>query len=420
MNVAADMPQPQTRLNRMIIWCCGTVFGLMASDAVIGSYNVGLSPLKPILFTLAAVASSIGLSLLNRPRLAPAALLVLLLPVVRVFDAVVLQRATVTFAGQTGMDLMRMLLVLVSMLAVLATDQGLRAVRWAAVLAILLTVGSEVAEMLGLVKFSSIPGRYAGFNSHPNFPPVLLCEMLGMCFALVPSFRVNMMLIALSYVGVALTYGRSGFVVLTLMSAVYVLLNARRNLGFLLACAAVAVPLAAGGIAILQSQTEKGITKDKNTSGRLEAILNLDFDKLKSPERAKDLADGWEAVLQKPLFGHGTGMSGSRWVPHNEYVSIWLEMGIPGLLLFAGTLGVMVLRSVMTGGRAGYLLFAILAFTPAGQGRIEMPHFCLAMSTAAMILWPRRYRLALSLRNPATAMTASSTTSASAAGPWER
>jgi O-antigen ligase len=202
------------------------------------------------------------------------------------------------------------------------------------------------------------------------------------------------------------------------MSAAYVLLNARRNLGFLLVCAAIAVPLAGAGVAILQSQTEKGITKDKNTAGRLEAILSLDFDKLKSPERAKDLADGWEAVLQKPLLGHGTGMSGSRWVPHNEYVSIWLEMGIPGLVLFVGTLGAMVLRSVMTGGRAGYLLFAILAFTPAGQGRIEMPHFCLAMSTAAMILWPRRYRLALSLRTPAAAMAASSTSSA--AGPRGR
>jgi len=201
------------------------------------------------------------------------------------------------------------------------------------------------------------------------------------------------MLIGVALIGVALTYGRSGFVVLAMMSGVYILLNARKNLGFLIVLAAIAIPAVGIGFAVLQSQTEKGIVKDKNTTDRLEAIYNLDFDKLKSPERAKDVGDAWEAVLQKPLFGHGTGVSGARWAPHNEYVSLWLEMGIPGLLLFVGTLGCLVLRSLTTGGRAGYLLFGIIAFTPAGQGRIETPHFLLAISTAAMILWPSRYRV---------------------------
>ncbi|MCA1963142.1 MAG: O-antigen ligase family protein [Prosthecobacter sp.] len=391
--MSAHPHSPESLPARLMVWGCGTLLGLLAADAVIGSYNAGLLPLKPVLFTLGAVAACLGATLLNKPRFAPVVFLVLALPLVRTFDAIVLQRAAASHAGQTGMDLLRMMLVLVAILGVLSTEHGLRTVRWAAVLAILLTVASELAEAAGLAKFTSIPGRYSGFNGHPNFPPVLLCEMLGICFALLPSFRLNFLLICLSYVGVGLTYGRSGFVVLTLMSCLYILKNARRNLGFLLLCAAIAVPLAGAGVAILQSSTQKGITKDKNTADRMEAILNLDFEKLKSPERAKDLADGWEAVLQKPLLGHGTGMSGSRWVPHNEYVSLWLEMGIPGLLLFVGTLGALVLRSVMTGGTAGYLVFAIMAYTPAGQGRIEMPHFCLAISTAAMLLWPRRYLL---------------------------
>jgi hypothetical protein len=247
----------------MMIWFCGTVFGLMASDAIIGAYNAGLSPLKPSLFTLAAVMGCMGLSVLNKPRLAPVILLVLLLPLVRTLDALVLQRAAVSYANQTGMDLMRMMLVLISMLAVLSTDYGLRAVRWAAALAIILTTASEVYEMLGFAKFSSIPGRYAGFNGHPNFPPVLLCEMLGICFALIPSFRFNLLLIAISYMGVGLTYGRSGFLVLTLMAGIYIVVNARRNLGFLLICTAIAIPLAGAGIALLQSQTEKGSPKTR-------------------------------------------------------------------------------------------------------------------------------------------------------------
>lgn len=382
----------QTLPARLVIWGCGTVLGLLAADAVIGAYDAGISPLKPSWFALLSVLFCAGATLLSGVRFAPVALLVLALPMVRLFDAAVLARVDVSYLQQTSMDLARMVVVLFSFLAVLSTDHGLRAVRVAAVLAIFLTVGSEIYEMLGFAKFTTIPGRYAGFNGHPNFPPILLCEMLGICFALVRSFRFNCFLIGLSYVGVALTYGRSGFIVLTMMSAVYLLLNFRRNLGFVVVMALLSIPVAGVVFTVLQSRTQQGIVKDQDTSSRLEAIVNLDFEKLKSPERAKDLADAWEAVMKKPLLGHGTGVSGVLWAPHNEWVSIWLELGIPGLLLLAGTYGALIVRSALRGGCAGFLIFAMLAFTPAGQGRMESPHFMLALATAAHLLWPARYR----------------------------
>lgn len=390
---SAMMPEPL--FHRLLIWVCGTVLGLLAADVVIGAYNAGISPLKPVFFTVVAFAACVGLPLLAGFRFAPAALLILLLPAVRLFDAALLSRSVTSLQGQVGMDHMRVMMAIVAILMVLSTDPGLRAARWAAILAMIMTTGSEVAEMMGMAKFSSIQGRFAGFNGHPNFPPVLLCEMLGITFALCRSFKVNCLLIGVAFVGVALTYGRSGFIVLALMSGAYLLLNARKNLPFLALMAAIAIPAGGVGFAILQSRTEQGIIKDKNTSERLQAIYELDFEKLKSPERAKDLADAWEGVMKKPLLGHGTGVSGVLWAPHNEYVSLWLELGIPGLLLFVGTLGAMVVRSVMQGGKAGYLLFAIIAYTPAGQGRIEMPHYYLALATAAYILWPQRFRIAL-------------------------
>lgn len=387
----------------MVVWICGTILGLLAADVVIGLYNAGISPLKPSLYTVVVVAGCIGVSALSGIRFAPVSLLVLLLPAVRLFDAALLSRSVTTLQNQAGMDHLRIMLIILATLAVLSTTPGMNAVRWAAILAIFMTTGSEVAEMLGLAKFSSINGRFAGFNSHPNFPPVLLCEMLGITFALCRSFKLNCLLIAVSFVGVALTYGRSGFVVLALMCTVYILQNARRNLPFLLLMAALAIPAAGVGFAILQSRTEQGVVKDKNTSDRLQAIYELDFEKLKSPERAQDLAHGWEGVMQKPLLGHGTGVSGVLYAPHNEYVSLWLELGIPGLLLFVGTLGALVVRSFMTGGKAGYLLFAIIAYTPAGQGRIEMPHYYLALATAAYILWPQRFRIVVATpTSPAT------------------
>lgn len=293
------------------------------------------------------------------------------------------------------MDLARMMLVLIAIMAVLSTEKWRETALWAAVSAMLLTTGSEIAEMLGVVKFTSIPGRYSGFNSHPNFPPVLLCEMLGIIFALSKNFRFNCLMIGVAVPGVALTYGRSGMIVLALMCGTYVLLNARRNFGFLLIVTIIALPLVGIGVAVLQSGTQQGVMKDKNTADRLEAIYNLDFDKLKSPERVKDLNDALEAAAKKPLFGHGTGISGTLFAPHNEYASLWLEMGIPGLVLFICTWLWLITRSVFTGGNAGYLIFALVAYTPFAQGRMEMPHYSLAMIAVACVLWPKRYQLTL-------------------------
>lgn len=394
MNYPYPTPRPSgwTRFREwVLVWVCGSMLGALAADAVIGSYNAGISPIKPSLFTFGSVFFCIGVALFNKPKLCLATLGIALLPTVRFFDAAVLRRFESSFQDQITMDLARMMMVLVAMIAVLSTEKWQKTALWAAVCAMLLTTGSEIYEMLGYATFTSIPGRYAGFNSHPNFPPVLLCEMLGIVFALSKNFKFNCLMIAVAVPGVGLTYGRSGMIVLALVCGAYVLLNARRNMGFLIVVAAVCLPLLGVGMALLQSGTQKGVMKDKNTADRLEAIYNLDFEKLKSPERVKDVSDAWEAVQRKPVFGHGTGISGTQYAPHNEYVSLWLEMGIPGLILFVGTWLWLITRSVMTGGKAGYLVFALLAYTPVGQGRMEVPHFSLAMVTAACVLWPKRY-----------------------------
>ena len=398
MNYAHPMlcPNGSTRFREwVLVWVCGGMLGALAADAAIGSYDVGISPIKPILFTIAVVFLCITVSLVNKPRLCLATLGIALLPIIRLFDAAVLRRFDSSSQDQVAMDLARMMLVLIAIMAVLSTEKWRETALWAAVSAMLLTTGSEIAEMLGLVKFTSIPGRYSGFNSHPNFPPVLLCEMLGIIFSLSKNFRFNCLMIGVAVPGVALTYGRSGMIVLALMCGTYVLLNARRNFGFLLVVTIIALPLVGIGVAVLQNSTQQGVMKDKNTADRLEAIYNLDFDKLKSPERVKDLNDAWEAASEKPLLGHGTGISGTLFAPHNEYVSLWLEMGIPGLVLFICTWLWLITRSVFTGGNAGYLVFALIAYTPFGQGRMEVPHYSLAMITVACVLWPKRYQFTL-------------------------
>ncbi|MES2596522.1 MAG: O-antigen ligase family protein [Verrucomicrobiota bacterium] len=386
-------PRLQKHLDWLTVWVCGTCIALLAADVVIGSYNAGLPMIKPSLFTPMVFMLCMGVCVLSRPRFCLPALLLSALPVMRLLDVAVLGRFVYSGTHDMTMNCLRILLVVMAILAVLSCPQGLKAMRWAAILTILLTSGSSIAEFLGVVKFSSIPGRFSGFNGHPNSPPIVLCQCLGLCFALVSSFRWNVALIAAAAPGVALTYGRSGMVIYAFLAGTYILLNARRHLGFLMVCGYAIVPLVLGGFAIMQQRTGDGVRKDKNTADRLEAIYNLDFDKLKSPERAKDLSDAWEAVMREPVFGHGVGAASSRWAPHNEYVAMWLELGLLGLLVYLLTIYVPIFRSLMCGGKAGYAVIAVLLYSPIAQGRVMDPHFYFTLLTAAHILWPQRFRL---------------------------
>jgi O-antigen ligase len=387
------MPTRLTKcLDWLTVWVGGTFVALLAADAVIGSYNAGISPIKPSVFTPMVFLFSITLCAFSRPRFCLPALLLLSLPVIRSLDVALLDRFHYSGSQEMLMSCLRVLMVVMSIAALLSCPQGLKAMKWAAVLTILLTSGSSIAELAGLAKFSSIPGRYSGFNGHPNSPPIVLCQCLGLCFALISSFRWNLALVAAALPGVALTYGRSGMAIYAFIAGTYILMNARRNLGFLMVCAGIALPLLASGMALMSQLTQHGGMKNKDTADRLEAIYNLDFEKLKSRERAKDLIDAWEAVMKKPVIGHGVGAASSNWAPHNEYVAMWLELGMPGLIVYLLTIYVPVLSSLLRGGTAIYAFLAILAFSPIAQGRVMDPHFYFALLTAGHLLWPQRYR----------------------------
>ena len=116
-----------------VIYGCGTLLGLLAADVVQGGFNTGLVPLKPILFSLASAALCLGLSLVSRPRICLPALALLILPVWRALDAEVLQRFELTDISQFAMTVTRTLLLVIAMIAVLSTSEGLRAASVAAV-----------------------------------------------------------------------------------------------------------------------------------------------------------------------------------------------------------------------------------------------------------------------------------------------
>jgi O-antigen ligase len=188
---------------------------------------------------------------------------------------------------------------------------------------------------------------------------------------------------------------RSGMAIFAFMVMLYVLLNARRHFTGLVLIAALSFPLVLGGVAMLAQRTGGGLIKDENTKARLQAIYELDFEKLKSPERAKDLADGWEAVGQKPLWGHGTGAGTAWWQPHNQFVAVWLDIGLPGLLFFAGPLLLLTLLSALNRMQGLFCLIPVWLFIPCSQVLLDAQQFWFCLGVAACVLIPGRFSVRL-------------------------
>jgi hypothetical protein len=177
----------------------------------------------------------------------------------------------------------------------------------------LVAVGSIVYEFAGYAEWTNIPGRVSGLLGDANGPGIVLSLGIGLMLTLSRNFWWNIGFIAFSEFGNALTLSRSGTMGIALITACYILANLKQRAGSLLLLITAAVPLAGIGIAMLSADTErKGVIRDDNAKSRVQAIYEFDFEKLWSDERAKDLLDGWEAVTEKPITGHGTGRT-MRW-----------------------------------------------------------------------------------------------------------
>jgi hypothetical protein len=391
--------EPLDRAAKLLLLVALALFVPIMARALPWLYEQGRLPVKPRDYTLLLLAALFTLLVFSRPKLCLPSFLLLLTPLLRVLDAAFLRRFDVNFLGEHSVFVMNLLsawLVSFAAVALLASPHWRRIALWVAFATILFVNLSIYYEAAGLAEFTRIPGRLSGFPVDPNDGPITTCLMLGVCFTLQPAFWKNLALAAFATPAIALTMSRSGMAIFAFMLGLYVLLNARRHLAGLLLIAALCIPLALGGVALLaQRAGGGGLIKDENTKSRLQAIYELDFEKLKSPERAKDLADGWEAVGQKPVWGHGTGAGTAWWQPHNQFVAVWLDIGLPGLLLFAGPLLLLTLLSALNRFQAVFCLIPVWLFIPCSQILLDAQHFwfCLAVATSALL--PGRFALRL-------------------------
>jgi O-antigen ligase len=381
----------------LLIGAAVALFAGQMSAMYSSLYEQGSFPIKPRDLTLGLAAVLGVLIWMHRPAFSPLALALLILPTLRVVDCAVLKRFTHEALGDHSYLVFGLSLVLlVSVMAVLcmATEHGRRIALWTAIAVILIDTGSLVYESMGYGKYTSIPGRVSGFLRQPNDAIIVMCLMLGVVFTLNKKFWLNAALIAVAAVGVVLTLSRSGMLVFAAMLAVFVLFNLKDHGGKILLVAAISVPLAAAGLAwFIHTATSASFGTDANIKNRIEAIFGGSTDKMASDERMKDLHDGWEAVTDSPLFGHGTGCASSMWQPHNQWVAIWLDIGVVGPVLYGLTLLTLTALCLFKKGEGIYLIIPLWMFSVFSQNLVEMAVYWFTASVAAHELSSARFRL---------------------------
>jgi O-antigen ligase len=382
------------------IWATTVLLSCLISGMWNCLYLNGQLPFKPRDATLGLSALSLFLVLFNRPAINPAALLLLLFPVLRVFDAAFLKRymaGSVDEHATMTMTMVSMLILMLVITSVASTEHWRVILLRVAVTTICIGVASILYEFSGGAKYTSIPGRPSGFLGQPNDAIIILCLMLGMVFCLNEWFWGNVIMIGLTAVGVALTLSRSGMLVFGALVMVFVAMNLRRHFTKIALVAALAIPAAGAGIVALSSASSGDQSTAKNNKDRLEAIFGGSTDKMESGERMKDLSDGWEAATEKPLLGWGTAASSTKWMPHNLWVAMWIDMGVFGALLLLLLLGGLTALVFMAKGQGIYALLPLWLFTVFSQNLCDMPGYWLPAFMICNLLVTTRIRLVLRL-----------------------
>jgi len=369
------------------------------SKLLVWANNEGRFPIKPRDYNL-VFAALVGLLVLaRRPKFSLLSFSFLIVPALRVLDAALLKRFTMigviddhtTFV----MNLLSSLLISFCAMLCLADRRGYQIAQAVAAGVVLVVSAGIYDEWLGYHTMTSIPGRMAGFLEDPNAGPIAICLMLGVLFTLNRRFWLNMTLVAVAAPAIALTYSRSGMTIFAFLVLLYLARNFWGHALALSLLAGLGVPAVIAGVAMLQASTHQGVTRDTNVESRLQAIYELDFSRLESQERGKDLEDGWEAVSHQPLLGYGTGAGSAHWQPHNEVVSIWLEIGIGGVLLYLGPLLLLSCQCLVHRGRGFYCLVPVWLFIPCSQTLLDMPVYWLAVATCCHVAVVQRIRFTL-------------------------
>ena len=339
------------------------------------AYGEGLMPIKPVVYQLGIGVLNLLVALRFRPDFTKMALLLVLLLLMRAVDTILLER----FVFPTGDQFTRatglfsnvfMTLVFIFALGVMYKTSFLPA-KAVAFCTVVVCAGAVLLEVAGFIQETEAAGRFSGFVGDPNRACTVMMLMLAIFLVLNRGFWLNIALIAVAAAGAFPTLSRGGLLMLALISIAFFVRNFRQYAGQFILVGLAAVPMIAVGVGLLLTKSSEGGKSDQNAKSRIAAIFSGDVGKMNSVERTKDLRDGFEAAIQRPIFGYGSGAGSDMWQPHNQVVSVWLDLGLLGLIPYLGILGLVVWKTMTTGFRTVYVAIPLVLYLFLSQALLE-------------------------------------------------
>lgn len=323
-----------------------------STGAIWYGFKEGYVPIQPRNYLVGIVALLAVYTLFKRPRINFSIVALLGLITLRIGDTFFLHRVP-------DLDNLEMLS---EEGAALAYSMGIVflcgdrfTLRYSAVLCgiftILVCTGMNAWEWQNPGFFSTEEGRSAGMLVNSNDAGSAIVVMLGLVLSMTPPLWLAAGLICSSGVGVFFTLSRGGAIVWLLVTVAYLMIVAqsrlRRIVGFtfwltlivffILKVVDFRSPLSEGGTNSTMSDVS---TREKELLGQGEIDPNDDG-------RVDILLDALKGIQQQPILGYGTGASWSNlFRPHNEFVGVWLDNGIVGMVLFSLGLCLLVVNCI--------------------------------------------------------------------------
>lgn len=347
------------------------------------AYSEGKIPIRPLYYMLFFGTLNLGVAILKVPDFSRTGFLVLLLIAARAFDATIFERYTYPEEHKSAVyglwAAVFMVLIIFAIVGVLRKTSSfpLLMVAFCSICCCALAIW---LEWLGLFQSTIASGRYSGFVGDPNRACSVMALMLAVFLTLSRRFWTCTFMIGVTIVGIFPTLSRGGFLIIGLIVCAFVLINFRAHLMKFLLIAAGAVPALILGVGLLVAKSNEGGRQDSNAEERISAIFSGDFSKMGSSERKKDFLDGLGAALSKPLTGLGTGAGSALYQPHNQILSVWIDLGFFGALLYFVILLIAASKAISRGAVGIYLAIPILLYVPLSQALLENYAYLLGLA----------------------------------------
>lgn len=237
------------------------------------------------------------------------------------------------------------LLALTSCLVVFAVPGNQRPIQIAMAVGVLWGVGLNLFEVFHPLAFSTVLGRSAGFYVNPNISgSALLIGMLVSVHGIPPRLRGGY--IAVVGVGILLTFSRAAGVLyfISIIGLVWSGDLPKRQVGIALAAlGALALLATVGIISGAWDPIHSGVLNANTVNRMLLATTDASTN-----QREEVARKAWEWIQQAPVLGHGLGAAYS-WdadvAPHNMYLSLMVDQGVLGSLIFIGLAWVVAIQS---------------------------------------------------------------------------